>query len=420
MNDDRKFQENKPKVLFLFGLSLPIFIVSKVLDLSKSTLQNYYNKVVALGEFKGELLGSNNSGRGLFLLFARLISTGKTLDNDLGLTSRIKDVLYRELDIALIEIYLEGVIKASSSYATIQYDPGIKTGYKSLIADLKIDLKDAYSIKVNFVMLDFWEKVFIGEINLYKRKMNLSAYIFYVRDLIANIEISKRRKIVAPFVSKELIALIDKVIDELKGKRPRVIRSFYGLDSDKKTIKEIASDLSISNTGTRNLYNTAILGLRNSKYKMGIANVFTIAKAHEGILLLKKELLAAEVKRKAAAQRFPELLEESQSSADLLNISLLLPNRDYTIDQLQFLTAKIVDLKCGMRIVNALRAKKYSFVYQVLNLNVDSFCKIERLGKGSLSVFQIYLSTLGLSIGLQFTKPEYSNLENYSSLRWSN
>lgn len=400
MKDDRLFECKKADMLLLLNMGMPYAVLHRMLNISASTVINYFSKlrksrqwkkkIVPLDEAKPELLKCYAYAKqGTFPLSWR----AKDDVFKAKFTTILAEILEEEKIIQMLDSFLPVVY----SFSRVKYAADVPSGYIDLI-DNFFSLEDVSSAMI-------WKEYLI-EISLSIRPLpTLKQFVWgkshFVYDIISSCA-DEARNHIAPIVTARVCGLIDGMLHVLLPREREVLVASFGLHDEKQSLDLFSQKWEILLPRVKQIKMAAILKLKRELQN----DVKWISTSCEEMLLLKeqhqqelfhlrmlKDDQIASLNQKVMALEHPE---------SVVNISEDNPNLLLHID----------DLRLSAKTYKCLRSSDVEYVWQLVQWTPVTLFKIYSFGKKSLVAVVERLTAKNLFLGMEFTPYQIATFES--------
>jgi hypothetical protein len=240
MNDDRKFRERAETMKQLFLAHIPTDVIAKIAGISRSTVEKDRIRVAKLYGIK--VPGATSTPLERDERFRMLLETYLTVKFK---TDEWEDPLYQAAKLLIDFDRIENHIRTIENFYDGVQRPRFSTkdsmsqNYQHLIEDC-LPIEDCYFLR------DFYYAIYSGVIP-YKKIREESDLI----KLATKFCCDRARGCINTLVIDDPKAVIDPLISELSGLRSDIIRGYYGLDCEKKTLDQISNEVGLKKGAIR-------------------------------------------------------------------------------------------------------------------------------------------------------------------------
>ena len=252
MNDDRKFRERAEIMKELLLARIPTDVIAKIACVSESTIAVDRSRVAKLYRIK--IPSANVTSLGREERFRILLKTYLTVNFE---TYEWNNPLYQAakllIDFDRIENHIDSL---GRFYEGLQYpqfpsdDPTAK-GYQHLI-------KDCYSTEYHNFSSRFYKAIYDGIIP-YDKISNEDDIINLATEFCCKID----RSCLNTMVIENPKSVVEGLFASLTKRQITVLRCWYGLDGEKKTLSDIGEDLMLTRERVRQIREKSLGIIRN-------------------------------------------------------------------------------------------------------------------------------------------------------------
>ena len=383
MNDDRKFQERAEMMKQLFLARIPTDAIAKIAGISESTVSNDRERVAnyyGINVPNAAVTTLEREERFRLLLKAYLEVILDTYDRENLLYRSAKYVInFERVDnhIFTLESFLVNLQRPRFTS-----DDQIAKNYQKL-------LEDCIPTERYYLRKEFYQTIHSGKIS-YESIRNESDLI----DLATKFFCEKDRSIINTLTIKDPKQLIDSLFSEFTQVQINVLREYYGLDGEKKTLAEIAEEEGVTRERIRQIREKSVQHLRE-------------------ILNDRKYLIHSTAKYEHLEKQYAEINEQYKNyytktdneifllKVENARLNGIFENNNVKIEEGNFpayikvLTKPIErtsDLPC--RIKNSLYYQ-YDFILDAIE-DWDNLIRCKNFGKKSYMAFEDYLLDHGV------------------------
>ena len=390
MNDDRKFQEKKAWLLLLLNAGMPYDTIEKVLGISPLTARSYIRKLQDAGEWKGKVSFLSDAKPIMLKHYADIIYGEKRGIYDPKFKEKVVSVLAELLEEKKIVEILCFSLPGINSFSQLKYADDVPMGYQNLLKELWIWMPFQ-----SFGWREYLVKISSGKLSLPHPKEFVWGNDHYLHKIIQSSADETRRYYIAPILTKRICQHIDdKIAECLYGKQEEVIKLFFGLDGDPKTIEEIGKGFDLTTNRTKQIKDMAIRRLKDQILFMN-----PISDAWETIHSLNDAHKIAVKKLKDEFIQTIYQLEHPEQEEPIV------------ISELDILKREVVYEDLSVRLLNCLKAADIYYIWQLLMITKADLLKYRNFGKKSLAELDEYLKEKNLHLGWEFSPAEIAHLE---------
>lgn len=381
MNDDRKFQEKKSQLLEVLGLGMSAVVIMETLEISQSTLANYFSRVVATREYEDTKIVSLKEAKPkMLLLFAQLtIAPQKVLYG--GNKNKLKEALANVLEEQKILEVLSYSLPHIMSFSQPQFADDVPKPYQNLI-------KDFFGQERKRIEQIVW-KDFLSKVTQYETPL-LSVESFnwgsnhFIHEIIASY-VEEIRKYFAATYTKEIVSVIDKAMLGLPDRDCAILNWTYGFFGEKKSYEEI--------------------GLIEHRTKARIGQIVSSTKMNFKSRLRDKLFLSTWQENYLLKIHHQGELERTER---LFKEAMLPPSEESNVDVEDYakLLLPITSFEISIRVENSFKADQIKYLWEMLILTREQMQKVRNFGKKSVDEVEQLAHTLGYKLGVDFLPAE--------------
>lgn len=388
MNYDRKFKEKKSQLLEVLGLGMPAVVIMETLAISQSTLSNYFSRVVSSREYEDTKIVSLKEAKPkMLLLFAQLtIVPQKVLYR--GEKNKLREALANALEEQKILETLGYALPHILSFSQPKFTDDVPKTCQNLIKDFVG--QECKGIE-QAVWQDWLSKLTQHETPLLSVERFQWGSSHFVHEIIASYA-EETRKYVAPIYTKEVIYVVDKVMNSLVDRDYDIFAWVYGFYGEIKTYKEIAQSKRLSRERVKQLHSSIKM-----RVKKWYGDALRLSTWQENYLL--------KVQHQAELDRTEKMFKEAMlpsSEVSMSNVEdyakLLLPIKD-------------LGVCLSTRLENIFKTAEVNYLWEIVSRSEDDLMRFRTFGKKSLREVRELAEYQGYKIGMKFLPAEIAYFE---------
>lgn len=267
MNDDRNYQKNKAAVLELLRLGMPSTIIQLGVRISPATVHNYVARLREEKIWEEKSLTFDETIPKMLKLFAYL-NFNRTLPEEMKFTIISRGELLACLSTVLdTQRIIDIVDRSSKSLAKLRqfsFEPGIPEAYQNFLNVFNPNhLKPHMS---GLALFNIYMRGILNGDNIRRDKQGLAGWQESAINEIMEYYTDIIRPNIAPVFTCDIVKRINKrLFPTLPEREVAFIKSYFGIDEPRLSVKEIAQQREISNSRVGQIYSRIIRRIQHEE-----------------------------------------------------------------------------------------------------------------------------------------------------------